>query len=176
MIAGPKFAAVLMTTGASIMPHSPCRAGDRQASRPHPLPCRSRTHAPDEAAQTIPLWLSSPRQVPRSNWGDPRLRGRGWAKIRQHCWAKIRLSRTFRGDGLVLLPRVRETVDSHPWGYARVSSFHVGFRALRSPGSASATNRGSGIHRSDTTPIFRKLSSLRIVVRAHSWSLPTNTA
>jgi hypothetical protein len=66
-------------------------------------------------------------------------------------------------------------VDSHPWGYARVSSFHVGFCALRPPGSASATNRRSGIHRSDTTPIFRKLPGLRIVVRAHSWSAPTDS-
>ena len=54
----------------------------------------------------------------------------------------IWLSRTFRGGDLVLLPRLGETVDPHLWWYARVLSFHAGFRALRPPGSACAPNSG----------------------------------
>ena len=54
----------------------------------------------------------------------------------------IGFSRTFRGGDLVLSLRLGETVNSHLWWYARVLSFHAGFRVLRPPGSACATNSG----------------------------------
>ena len=41
-------------------------ACEPRTSRQPPLSSQYQTHAPDEAARTNPLWLSSPRQAPRS--------------------------------------------------------------------------------------------------------------
>ena len=84
-VLGSGAAAAVLRTAPGAPP-----ACEPRTSRQPPLSSQYQTHAPDEAARTNPLWLSSPRQAPPICSGDRRLRDRGWAKIHQHYWAKVR--------------------------------------------------------------------------------------